>query len=481
MPTLTSEYIKNKLELIHSPEMTSLKNTEYKKWLVYNGSLLPVLEERIRKEFSRSETVTELLHRIAPLNIMKKIIDKKSTVYAETPIRQAGNEDDDDNALLEKYEDATRFNIRMMEANRMMSMFKKMCCEIYVSRLGIPGLRILPPHTYYAFSSSSVSPDIPDNIWKIVSWDQDPAKQLFSVWTDQQFALVTGVGEIAASRMLELNNADAVNPYGVMPFSYISNSSISIEPVPDDDLYSASIVIPIVLTDLLYGCKYQAFSLIWTVGFPGDIPANPNSVIHVQRDAMGNAPEVNQLSPSVDVAGVLQAVEAIVSYLLSSRGLTTTTLSGRLGVDNAASGISKAIDNADVAEDKKEQQSYFFQLETDIWQRLTQFIVPTWRRQNSLAPAYNMEFSKDFTVALQLQEPKVTMTAMEQVELSKKKIDAGFTTLRRELYTMYPDFNDEEIDKLLSEIEQEKSKSRNYNMGVEPEDVDGQEQPDIQD
>lgn len=450
--------------------MKQLKKTEMQKWLVYNGSLLPVIEEQIRREFTKPETVIELLHRVTPINLMRKIILKLATCYSETPVRNASNEDVDDSELLEKYEDVLLVNMRMQEANRHMELFKKICAEIYVTQDGIPGLRILPPHTYYTFSSSSITPEVPDNVWKIIKADQDPAKCVYSVWTDSQFIMVDGTGALLTERMISLNNTSGINTYGVMPFVYMTKATSSTEPVPDDDLFRCSIVVPVLLTDLLFSCKFQSFGIIYTVGMSGELPSSPNSIIHLNRDAAGNAPEINVLKPTVDVAGVLQAVESIVSYLLSTRGLKTTEILGQLGVDNAASGISKAIDNSDIAEDKKEQQSYFYQFERKLWHLLSQKIVPVWRQQNLLTPDLNAEFSPDFSVALQLQEPKVTVTALEQVQLSKAKIDNGFSTTRRELYTMYPDFNDDEIEKLLLEIEKEKQSSKNYNLGLLPSD-----------
>ena len=198
----------------------------------------------------------------------------------------------------------------------------------------------------------------------------------------------------------------------------------------------------------------------------------PNSIAYLPRNPDGTSPEVGQLKPQLDIEGTLRVIEATISYLLSTKNLKTSTISGQLGVDNAASGISKAIDNAEVAEDKKEQQAYFLQFEEQIWTKLANYLIPYWRSTNQLNAKMNSEFTPGFTVNIQLREPKVMLTEKEQIEISKLKIDNGFSTTRRELYALYPDKDDSEIDMLINEIVQENEQKKQLqieSLGMEEE------------
>ena len=57
------------------------------------------------------------------------------------------------------------------------------------------------------------------------------------------------------------------------------------------------------------------------------------------------------------------------------------------------------------------------------------------------------------------------------IKTSKDKIDNGFSTTKRELYTLYPDYSEDEIDQLLIEIEQEEEKKREKLIsGMMPEE-----------
>ena len=73
----------------------------------------------------------------------------------------------------------------------------------------------------------------------------------------------------------------------------------------------------------------------------------------------------------------------------------------------------------------------------------------------------NFEFSNEFEVDVKFQEPKVSINEKEQIELSKSKIDAGLSTVRRELQVLNPNVKD--IDALIKEIEEEKS-NKNKSM-----------------
>jgi hypothetical protein len=455
MVQLTPSYIKEKLDYINSKEVQRQKAIEYQKYLIYNGQLVPIIEAAIRKEFSKEDTINELMHRLLPLNIMRKIIAKTAQVYLEPAQRSVLDGNEGDLELLESYEDMALVNIKMKEANKYFKLFKKSLVELYVCELGYPKLRVLPPHTYYTFSSSSVSPEIPDNVWKVLESNIDPSKTKYAIYTDTQFVIIDGNGNILRTEMLKLQNEQGINPFGTMPFAYVVDSSISTEPIPEDALLRFSIVIPILLTDLAFAIKYLSWAIIYTSGVEQtNVTISPNSIVHLPPSSDGTPPKIDMLRPDVNIDGVLNYIKAAISYLLSSMNLKTNSLSGEMTADNAASGIAKAIDNAEIAEDKKEQQAYFLSLENQIWLKFAKFLVPYWRQAGMLSPDINREFSPNFRPVIKLQDPKVMLSERELIELAKFKIDNGFSTLRRELLNLYPDYGMEDVEALLKEIEE---------------------------
>jgi hypothetical protein len=247
-----------------------------------------------------------------------------------------------------------------------------------------------------------------------------------------------------------------INPYGVMPFAYIVDSSISTEPVPKDDVLAMSINIPVLLTDLSFASKYQSYSLLWTKNFDGDLPAGPAGVVHLGTSNNPDvAPEIGALSQNVDINGILKMIENNLNYLLTTNGLKVETISGEMTASNASSGVSKALDRAEIAINQKDKKAYLLNFESQIWDKIPS-MVEYWIQQGLISDKYDISLSDDFNVAVYLQDPKVAMTELEQIELSKAKIAAGFSTLKREIKKMNPDMSMVEVEAFVEEIRQEK-------------------------
>jgi hypothetical protein len=455
---LSDEYLKEQFAQIEKSKADKME--EYNKFVLYNGKSKKILTDAIKKEFKRPETIEELCSRIVPINIMQKIINKLSCVYNESPIRFTPDSDYDEE-LLEKYEDSLMINIRMREANRHFNIYKKTLVEIYIDKLGIPRLRALPAYSYWAFSSDPVSPEIPDCIVKAIKSNADKQKERYVVWTDEEHIITDGSGNKIQEDLMRLQNPMGVNPYGKMPFGYIVDSSMSTEPIQDDDLYNVSVCIPLLLSDLNFAIKYQAWSLIYTIDMGGgDIPTSPNTVVHMDSNNGQKKPEIGMVKPSIDIDATLRNIEAILSFLLSSKGLKTDLISGTLKASDPASGISKIIDNASLHETRKDQQTYFYNLEHQIWDVLKNNCVPYWKETNQLNKDIPNDFTEKFQVNINFKEPKTTLTEKEQIEISKLRIDNNFSTLKRELFTLYPDYTDEEVDSLIEEIQAEKADNK---------------------
>lgn len=471
---LTKEYIKSKLEIINSDESKKQKVEEYEKFLVYNGKIKGLLERAIKKEFKKPETLQELFNRLLPLNIARKIIDRLSKVYEAAPVREPVDKSEFDKEILENLEDMLDINRIGKLANRDFKLFKKVLIEIYIDDFGFPRLRTLPAHTYYPFSDSLVNPTIPSTIFKVIQQNTDPRKSIYQVWSDDTFVVVDGTGEIRREYMLALNNPDGINPYETLPFIYIVDSQIDIEPIQDDDLVAVSLVVPIILTDVAFAIKFQAWSLIYTIGYDSDLPSGPNSVIHLPYGPDNQKPEIGHLKTDVNIDGVLKYVESIVSMLLSSKGLRSNAISTNLTPENAASGVAKMIDSAELIEERKEQYSLFYRFEHEMWTKLSKILLPYWNETGKLNKSFNNLFSDVFDVSIQFQEPKVMESDREKIEIAKMRMEAGLSTKLMELKNIYPDKTEPELLAMEEEIEANSQRNR-ISISEEIEGINGDE------
>lgn len=435
------------------------RQEDYKRFLMFNGQTKQIIRAAIQKEFAKPETVEELIARLVPLNLVAKIITKLSGIYTENPLRMAKDNSESDTELMELYVEKMCLNLRQKESNRYFKLFKRNLQEVYLDEMGNPWVRNIPRHQYEVFSFSSLTPNRPDVVVKIVREAQDPKDQILNMWSKESMWVCDGVGNILAEKMVAMNNPMGLNPYGALPFVYINESSVSVDPIPDDDLLTMAVTIPVVLTDLLFAQKYQSWSLIYAVGDVPEIPSNPNSVIHMNFGPNGEKPEVGTIVPTVDADKVLTTVKTLVAMLLSTKNLSVGTVQANLDAQSAASGISKMLDSAESVEDKKDQQAFFERAEKELWKLLKDHMIPYWRMNNKLDDELNKDFSEAFEMDIYFKEPKVMLSDKEQVEISKMRLDAGFSTMEMELSVLYPQLTKQQVHELSLELKMEKEES----------------------
>lgn len=439
---LSTEDLKYMAQVINSEQND--RKEEHDKYMLYHGSVKAVVKRAIVSEFKRKETIHELMNRLVSLNIMKKVVDKLAGVYKEAPIRSVVSEDKDEQAFLESLEDSFDMNMIMKEANRDFKRSKRALIEIFKDDNNKPSLRVIPPHSYRPFAIRKKKLSEPNAIVKIEE------KRLI-VWSDESYFITDRKGVVLKDAMAKLENEDATNDYGVLPFVYINDSSSLTVPIQDDDLLGISIVIPLLLTDLLFGLKYQCWSVLWTVGVKGDIDFNPNSIVHLDFGEEGEEPSINQLKPDIDSDKMLSVILSIMSLLLTTKNLKVENLDSNLSVQNAASGLSKMLDNAESVEDKKDQQAFFLKAEREIFDKY-RIIHNTWKSAGTIHKDFDQDLSDDFEVDTTLREPTPIISEEQKVKTSKSKIDARLSSIRRELKNVHPNLDDGKIEDLYKEI-----------------------------
>lgn len=444
---ITKDMLKVFASKVMDPKEVERRKEDKKRYLMFSGATKEVIETAIKKEFKNQNTIQELMNRLIPLNISQKIINKLAGVYKEAPLRSVASKDEDEQEMLETLEDCLDLNMRMKEANRFFKLNKKALIEPYLDDFGKPAIRVLPAHTYHVFSYKTKKKSLPNIICKI----DEVAEQLIW-WSDESHWLTNYKGEVQEDLMKTMDNAEGENPYGILQFEFINESSNSVCPIQDDDLLALSIAIPVILTDLMFGLKYQCWAIIWTVGKVGDIPFNPNSVIQMEFGEPGQEPSVNSIKPDIDSDKMLNAVLALVSLLLTTKNLQAGAISDGISAQTAASGIAKVLDSAESVEDKKDQQAFFYRAEQSLFEKL-RTLISYWSETAQLSPDLNFsQLPDDFAVNIVFQEPRALMTEGEMIDNSKKKIEAKLTTIKRELQKHNPDLDSDAIDELYQEI-----------------------------
>lgn len=451
---ITGKMLADYAEIFNSNERQKRRKLFYDMHLMYSGGGRPLIEAKIRQEFKESDAVTELSGRLVTLNIMKKVIDKSAGVYVEAPSRVVVDENASDTELLEMYEDATRINMAQKESNRHIKMFKRCLKKFYADEKGRPRILVKPAHSYEVFNLGNQDPVSPDMIIELIQEATDPKDQVLHWWSDESFWITDGKGQVKMEDMAGLMNA-GINPVGSLPFEYLVDSSNELDPIVEDDLLHLCISIPIVITDLFFALKYQCWSIIYTVNAEGqNISMNPASVLNLKSDP-GTDVKIGQIKPEVDSDKVIKLVEFVINLMLSSKGLSTGTLATGQSPADTVSGVSKMMDNAEVVSDKKDQQDLFLVDETNVWEKLSQKMIPFWRSKRLLNFKFNRQFSEAFVVAVVFKEPKALLSEKERTEINILKMEKGIKTRKSVIQDDNPDWTDDQVDEYIQEIDEE--------------------------
>lgn len=434
---------------------------------IYEGNLLAYVDKDLRAQFTSDQSYSQCRQRLAPINLLQKIVDKTSTIYQPGPARRViGN--DADKELFAWYVEKMNPNEAMADAADLMTMCKSALLQPYLHER-LPRLRAVQSDKFFVHSTDPVDPMTPTHV--VTFHACDDGKVAFQAYTKTEFLAFNSDGEIDAAAMAAIKNPEGVNPLEVIPFVYAAASRFRLNPTPDSDLLTMTRLIPLLFTDLNYAVMFQAFSILYGIDLDDEnLAMAPNAFWRLKSKpgAVGQEtkPELGQIKPQVDIDPVLGLIQTELSLWLNTRGIRPGTI-GQLSGDNFANGISKMIDEMDTAEARQWLADKFAQVEAKLWHRIMHELHPKWVANGLIDNAAKFSPKAAVEIVFPAQTPMVSRTQM--LTESKMAIETGLSTRRRELKRHNPLLSEEEIDALIVEINDEKA-ARSIAQGEEGED-----------
>lgn len=445
---------------------------------IYEGSLLKYIEEDFANSFS-PESYKAIQPRISPINVLRRIVDKLSTIYSKPPKRIIVNGTPQDQELLNWYEENMQINATMNIANELFNLHKTTTLEPYVDEM-LPRLRAVPSDRSLMLSQDKVDPTRPTMWVKYmgnIAYKGETVGILY-IYTADDFIPVTTSGDVLEAVLIEGQNLDASNDIGAIPAVYINRSYHSILPPIDTDMLRMTKIIPVLLSDLNYAVMFQSFSIIYGIDVDTEnVRMSPNAFWTLKSDPTSDKkPEVGMLKPSVDITEVNQHIMSLFSMWLHSKGIRPGTI-GQLAGQGDISGISKMIDEMDTSEDRQKQVQHFMKAEYQFWNLITKKLHPYWMSQRMLDT--NLNFSANAKVVTEFQEQLPITRRSDLLKDMILELDKGLTTKKRALQVLNPEMKMDEVDALLEEIEGERSTTVEVPDEAADEAVDAEEGDDF--
>jgi transcriptional regulator NrdR family protein len=451
---------------------------------LHEGQVRKFVERALKAEIISTQAYNRAIKRIPNVNIAKKITDKLSKVYAQSPIRFASNQKE----LMEEFATDMCLNEVMSEANKWSNLSRRCAIEIYQEE-GKQMLRVLPAHKFFVYSDSPKSPNkmtvfckllgreikqqttvVDRNGRRVTNEDDIRLVDIIACYTDDEFLIMDSDGHVRKDKMEEMGITSERNPFGVIPFVYINKSNTELIPYPNQTTFDMSVLIPKLLTDLNYAAQFLSHSIFWAKNADlQGIEFNPDTVVDLgETDGDGNDPEIGTIKPETDIDGVLKLISAQLSIYMSTEGLKSGSI-GRLEAESATSGIAKIIDESDSTEARKEQMKTFRSAEPELWDKfakIQRYWASTGKVENK--QTLDEDFVKGFSI--KFAEIKPLESEKEKYEKMKVARDLKLITKKQALKELYPNLPADQLEQRLEELEEELSKEKQemMSMGLTP-------------
>lgn len=424
---------------------------------IYEGNLKAHVDQWLSTQMS-PKSYQMARKRIAPINVLKKLVDKLSQIYQQAPLRRVADGSESDDMLLEWYDSSFKTNQNMNVANEFFNMARSTLVQPYLHD-GMPKLRAIPNDRFWVWSDDKVDPTNPTHV---VTFQGDIGALemgLYSdfkmhVYTDEEYLIVDSRGNVLSKEMQALGNFDGENPYGKIPFVYINRSANLLIPPADVDTLCMTLLIPGLLTDLNYASMFSLFSIMYGINLKDEnLELAPNAFWRFMSDPDNEQkPEIGQIKPEADVQETLELIRSQLAFWLNTRSIKAGAI-GDMEGSNLASGISKLIDEADTTEERKKQVEYFSNAEEELWDLVFQHMHPYWVKTNQIEN--RAIFSPSAYVETVFAEQIPLMNRGELIRDLKDEVDAGFSSKRRAIQKLNPRMTEDEIDQLIKEIDEE--------------------------
>jgi len=426
---------------------------------IYKGKLLPYIEAELAKQFT-GESYSIAIKRIPPINVLKRIIDKQSKIYAGGVRREVSGGNASDENILSYMMKILKPDMMFSTWNSYFNLFKNSLVQPYLKSNGLPGIRVIPSDRFIPFSDDEIDSDNPTGFIIYIKEVKEKGKsiKIYMAIDKNDYCYFTNEQKDYTPQMTPQGQpVDYRNQIGVVPFVYLNRDNENIVPEQDTDVISMTTLIPILLTDINFAHMFQSFSIMYgiNVNFEG-LKFQPNALWSFKSAPDDERkPEVGTLASNADISGGLSLVANQFALWLNTKGIKPGAI-GEVNGSNFSTGISKIMDEMDTSEDRTEQIPYFVNAESEFWNLMLKHMLPFWSRSSKYS-GVNATFSVAAEVVTVFSEQVPLMRRGQLIDDTIKEIDNGFITKRDGLKRLNPHMTDKQIDEKELELSAEKN------------------------
>ena len=435
------------------------RNSDYLKFNkdlfnIYEGELLEYVIKAMNEQVSK-KYLKHIVGRVAPINILKRVVDKLSKIYQQNPVRTAEDGTDKDDQLLTWYEENFMINHKMNLSDEFFNLFSASLIQPYVHQ-NKPRLRAIPNDRFLVYSNDEIDPLYPTHVIIIQKDDNDlyNEKATYHVYTDEEYMIFDAKWQVDKQKMAALENEEGINPYGKIPFVYVNRSGNLLIPKASEDNLQMTKLFPILLTDLNGATMFLSHSIIYGIDIDDEnVQMSPNAFWRLKSDPTTETkPELGVITPQVKIKETIELIESQLSAWLETKGIRISSISNS-GSGDAISGISKIIDEMDTAEDRKIQVVHYTKAEHELWDLVTNHLHPDWVKRKLIET--NQLWTPGVKIQTSFHDQIPVFRRIDAIKEVLDELGAGLMSTRMAIKRLNPQFSEDQIDEVLQEIKEE--------------------------
>ncbi len=499
---------------IKSDNNKARKQDSFRSFEVQSGRLHQFVKDDLLGQYDYS-SVREMPI-ISSVNVQKRVVDAKSTIYKQSVDRSFSEVSDDQQDQLQliykdmntdeklnsankgyNYQDQTIGMILPKNGKLIMRVFKMHQIDAIVDDLDPENpegfiISTFDRTMYEEIDSNKKTKDTATgfsgrSVQSTANQDQEIEVgekyqfqryvERYLVWTPKLNFFMNGLGEIVDE---DGETASPLASEDIMPFFEVSREKdFEYFVRSSNTLTDFTIQFNSQLSDQANVIKMSAYSVAVLKApadqHPADMVIGASNMIKFDTTDPDVNVDFSFVSPNADMGGISDAISTTLNYFITSEGLGGETLNSSGQTDKPTSGIDRFIQSIQKIEAHRDDYEKFRKAERDIYG-----IVKAWltvlKGSDKLDKKYQVSgLNEESEITVEFHKPELIQTENERLANMQTKIDMGIAS-RLDALMSDRNIDDKDVAKqLLSEIDKMEVPSIILETPTE-EDEDGERQ-----
>jgi hypothetical protein len=444
VPNLADKNIIRKLiQEVETNQNRERKKRDFESYQTYAGNQREYVWNILKRTYPESYEIM----RVSNVNVVRKVVDKKAKVYADSPKRTVNGMP---NERLDDIYKQGHFN----EAYSLMDTIynRSNCALVWVQNDPVEKTKFrLVPLNQYSFdlvinndtfeleavilsypgtditTSDRVSDSQSDSQNQILAesqYDSTANSKSYSIWTKEMNVNIRATSDVnggisTIDYMPNDANPKNINPLGMLPFVWVTTQPTVPEFPTPSPLHYDSWEINILGSNLLTATQMQIGQLVlkYPVGSKINTIFKGFKIALELPQSTDNEPliptEAEYIVPNSDISGMKDVLYEYSASILADNGLEGASLSGKNQM--FTSGFERLIANASVVNIQKENSEKYKNVETSVFEIIKRYDAINVTRLFNIDDELNVYY----------QEPTIIRSEMEKLDIIERREDIG--------------------------------------------------------